>query len=447
MKKNREVATAGKPDSPAQLRRELGFSGALMLGLGSMVGTGLFVSVGLGADAAGPGVLPAIAVAAVVAACNGLSSAALAASHPVSGGTYEYGYRYLTPTLGFTAGWTFLIAKSASAATAALGFSGYLLTAFGIDPDLFVPTAFGITALFTLIVLAGIRRSNQANTVIVSATLLVLLSFVLFGLPKIDPGNLALVTADGSLNFSMQGFFQACALMFVAYTGYGRVATLGEEVREPERTIPRAVIAVMAVTLLLYSAVSIVAVGGIGAEALGQAARREGAPLAIAAAAMNMPAVALLLTLGGMTAMLGVLLNLILGLSRVLLAMGRRGDFPSGLSRLNSSATTPVPAVIVTGIVIAGLTLIGDIKATWSFSAFAVLVYYGITNLAALRLPKEARRYPRAIPAAGLLSCLFLAFQVETHTWLIGLGTIAAGLLWRFAFRRTRENPAVDRES
>src|SRR5690606_25175651 len=157
----RRTATAGKPDSPAQLRRELGFSGALMLGLGSMVGTGLFVSVGLGADAAGPGVLLAVAVAAVVAACHGLSSAALAASHPVSGGTYEYGYRYLTPPLGFTAGWTFLIAKSASAATAALGFSGYLLTAFGIDPALFVPTAFGITVLFTLIVLAGIRRSNQ----------------------------------------------------------------------------------------------------------------------------------------------------------------------------------------------------------------------------------------------------------------------------------------------
>lgn len=432
---------------PTQLRRELGLFSAILLGLGSMVGTGLFVSIGLGAEAAGPGLLLAIAVAAIVAACNGLSSAGLAASHPVSGGTYEYGYRYLNPALGFTAGWTFLIAKSASAATAALGFSGYLLAAFGIDSDLFVPVAFGITVLFTLIVLSGIRRSNQANTVIVSATLVALLSFVLCGLPEIRPANLALVAADGSLNFSLEGFLQACALMFVAYTGYGRVATMGEEVREPERTIPRAIIAVMVVTLLLYTAVSVVAIGGVGAATLGKDTRAESAPLAIAAATMQMPAVALLLTLGGMTAMLGVLLNLILGLSRVLLAMGRRGDFPAILSRLNTSGTTPAPAVIATGTVIAGLTLVGDVKATWSFSAFAVLVYYGITNLAALRLPKQERRYPRWISIVGLLSSLFLAFQVGTRTWLIGLGTIGAGLLWQFLYKRTAPKSAAGNDT
>lgn len=420
-----------------ELRRELGLFSAIMLGLGSMVGTGLFVSIGLGAEAAGPAVLLAIGVAALVAACNGLSSAALAASHPVSGGTYEYGYRYLNPALGFTAGWTFLIAKSASAATAALGFSGYLLTSIGIHPDLFVPFAFGITVLFTVIVLAGIRRSNQANTVIVSATLLILLCFVLFGISKIETSNLAFNPGDGSSDFSLGGFLQACALMFVAYTGYGRVATLGEEVREPKRTIPHAVIAVVGVTLLLYILVALVAVGGVGAEELGRVTRAEGAPLAIAAAAMKMPAIALLLTIGGMTAMLGVLLNLILGLSRVLLAMGRRGDMPSGLSKLNSSGTTPAPAVITTGTIIAALTLIGDVKATWSFSAFAVLVYYGITNIAALRLPEEDRRYPRWISIVGLLSCLFLAFQVEVKTWLIGLGAIAVGLAWHYAYRRT----------
>lgn len=430
-----------------QLRRELGLFSAVLLGLGSMVGTGLFVSVGLAADAAGPGVLIAIVVAALVAACNGLSSAQLAASHPVSGGTYEYGYRYLNPALGFVAGWTFLIAKSASAATAALGFSGYLLAAVGAGRALFVPLAFGIVVLFTFIVLAGIRRSNQANVAIVSTTLSTLLVFVLFGLPRIEPGNLAFTESAASAGFSLGGLLQACALMFVAYTGYGRVATLGEEVRDPARTIPRAIIVVMIVTLLLYVSVATVAVGGIGASELGEATRAETAPLAIAAAAMKMPAVALLLTIGGMTAMLGVLLNLILGLSRVYLAMGRRADFPLVLARLNTAGTTPAPAVVITGLIIAGLTLIGDVKTTWSFSAFAVLVYYGITNLAALRLPRSGRLYPRWIAMGGLLSCLFLAFQVETSTWLIGLGLIAAGLLWRLAFSKTTDSRRVRNET
>ncbi len=155
-----------------QLQRELGVSGATMMGLGSIVGTGIFASIGIAAGVAGPAVLLAIAVAALVATANGLSSAQLAASHPVSGGTYEYGYRYLNPRLGFTAGWVFLLAKSASAATAALGFAGYLLDALGVaDPRWLTPLALTAVATLTGVVLAGIRRSNTTNIVIVSVTL------------------------------------------------------------------------------------------------------------------------------------------------------------------------------------------------------------------------------------------------------------------------------------
>ena len=114
------------------LKRELGIFGATLMGLGSIVGTGVFVSIGIAAEIAGPGVIVAVAIAALVAVCNGLNSAQLAANHPVSGGTYEYGYKYLNPWLGFTAGWIFLLAKTASAATAALGFAGYFLNAVGV---------------------------------------------------------------------------------------------------------------------------------------------------------------------------------------------------------------------------------------------------------------------------------------------------------------------------
>src|SRR5690606_8909573 len=144
------------------LARVVGVPGAVLMGLGSIVGTGIFVSIGLAAGVAGPSVVIAVALAAVVATFNGLSSAQLAASHPVSGGTYEYGYRYLNPTLGFVAGWMFLCAKSASAATAALGFGGYALSAFDIT-DRRARIALGVAtlALLTAIVAGGMRRSNR----------------------------------------------------------------------------------------------------------------------------------------------------------------------------------------------------------------------------------------------------------------------------------------------
>jgi APA family basic amino acid/polyamine antiporter len=418
-----------------QLKRELGVFGATMMGLGSIVGTGIFVSVGIAAGVAGPAVLLAIAVAALVATANGLSSAQLAANHPVSGGTYEYGYRYLTPRLGFVAGWVFLLAKSASAATAALGFAGYLLDALGItDARWLTPLALAAVVVLTAVVLAGIRRSSAANTIIVSVTLATLALFVFTGLPAVQAANFSpfLPAGDGAL----ASLLQATALMFVAYTGYGRVATMGEEVRAPRRTIPRAIITTLLASMVLYMAVAFVGVGAVGAPALAAATQALAAPLEMAAATFASPLVARVVAVGAITAMLGVLLNLILGLSRVLLAMGRRGDMPPTLGRLNAAGTTPTAAVLVMGAVIGGLALLGNVKTTWSFSAFTVLIYYAITNLAALRLGERERLFPRWIAAAGLLACLFLAFWVEARIWLVGLGLIGLGLLWQQAARR-----------
>jgi APA family basic amino acid/polyamine antiporter len=138
------------------------------------------------------------------------------------------------------------------------------------------------------------------------------------------------------------------------------------------------------------------------------------------------------------TAMLGVLLNLILGLSRVLLAMGRRADMPAVLARLDRSGRTPTASVVLVGAGIAALALIGNVKTTWSFSAFTVLIYYALTNLAALRLPASQRRYPRFIPALGLAACLFLAFWVEPTIWIVGLGLLTLGLLWHLAAKHFR---------
>lgn len=418
------------------LQRVLHTPGAILLGLGSMIGTGVFVGIGLGASVAGEGVLVAIVIAGLIAACNGLSSAQLAADHPVSGGTYEYGYRYLNPTLGFTAGLTFLIAKSASAATAALGIAAYVTGTLGLDHVWSRPIAAGSALLFTLLVLSGLRRSNRVNGLLVTITLGALLALAL---PPVLTGNLLELEPGRLLSgLDPEAILHATALLFVAYTGYGRVATLGEEVVDPAVTIPRAVIITVIVTLLLYLLVGLAAVGGIGGERFGDAAAGGEGPLDVVAELTGRGGLIPLLTVGAVTAMAGVLLNLILGLSRVALAMGRRGDLPGFFSRVDDAGDSPRPAVIAVGLVVTLLTLLGNMMMTWSLSAFTVLIYYGITNLAALCLEVPARRYPRSISLLGLLGCFGLAWWVDPIVLAAGGGIVVIGLGMRWVMRGRR---------
>jgi APA family basic amino acid/polyamine antiporter len=412
------------------LRRELGVGGATLLGLGSILGTGVFVSIGIAAGVAGSAVVVAVALAAIVATFNGLSSAQLAAAHPVSGGTYEYGHAYLTPALGFSAGWLFLLAKSASAATAALGFAGYAIALWDGDRSLLVPIAVAALVALTLVVLSGIRRSNTVNAVIVTIVLVGLGAFVVAGAGEVSGDDFA-----GLGDTSLASLFEATALMFVAYTGYGRIATLGEEVHRPQVTIPRAIVATLVVTMIVYVTVAVIAVAAGGADALAAATEGVAAPLEVVARSFAIDGVDVAVAVAALVAMLGVLLNLILGLSRVLLAMGRRGDMPGGVAKVVDGS--PRVAVATVAVVIGVLVLIGDVRTTWAFSAFTVLVYYALTNLAALRLPAGDRRFPRWTAGAGLVACLGLAFWVPWPVWLSGIGLLAAGFAVRYAIRRS----------
>ena len=415
----------GETRQQPQLKRVIGLPGAMMMGLGSIIGTGVFVSLGIGAGIAGPSVLLAIMLAAGVAMCNGLSSAQLAANHPVSGGTYEYGHRWLTPSLGFTAGWMFLCAKSASAATAALGFAGYIAHATGMGASL--PLAVGVVVLVTVIALSGIERSNRVNIVIVSIVILALMIFVGTGFSSAVKNKAAFQPLfDGG---KLTDLLQATALMFVAFTGYGRIATLGEEVAEPRRTIPRAVIVTLLISMALYLSVAFVGIGVNGFENL------DGS-LALASKSVSNAALPTVMLVGATVAMVSVLLNLVLGLSRVVLAMGRRGDLPKATARISESTSVPAVATVGVAVLIAGLVCVGDVKLTWSFSAFTVLVYYAITNLCAIRMKPGERLYPIWPAYLGLAACLTLAFFVDWEIWLTGLGLIIIGLAWRACFNR-----------
>jgi APA family basic amino acid/polyamine antiporter len=414
------------------LRRELGLLGAVMMGLGSIIGTGIFVSIALATEVAGASVILAIALAAVVASCNGLASAELAANHPVSGGTYEYGYRWLSPYLGFLAGWLFLCAKSASAATAALGCASYLSPLLGFKGTA-VPIALAAVLCLTLLTITGIKRSSSVNIAIVSLSLIALLSFVFAGLQQaLEKGRQHLWHDP---RFSAAGILEASALMFVAYTGYGRIATLGEEVIDPRHTIPRAIIVTLAISMLLYVSVATVGIAAVGAAKFSVTGEVGTAPLEVVARQLEYPWTARIVATGAVTAMLGVLLNLILGLSRILLAMGRRGDMPGILAFVSQRSQVPTIACLVIGVVIAGMAAFGSIKTTWSFSAFTVLLYYSLTCLAALRLSDAERLFPRSVPAVGLIANLSLAFWVDWSVWLCGIAILGVGTGWWLGFR------------
>jgi APA family basic amino acid/polyamine antiporter len=390
-----------------KLRRELGLPGAVVVGLGSILGSGAFVAIGLAAGMWGDAVLIGIPLAGLVAVFNGLSSAFLAGRFPVAGGTYEYAYRTVGPRTGFVAGWLFLLAKTASAATAGLGIALYL----GVDAG--VPVALGAIALMTLLLLGGLRRTAVVNAILVSVTVAGLVTFAWAGLSG----------ATGAVVASSQpeqtSVLAAIAFLFVAYTGYGRVATLGEEVRRPERNIPRAVIITLMVAIALYLGVA------FGGRALGGPSWGFVLSLGTTPARLVDEPFSVIVGFAAITAMFGVLLNLILGLSRVWLAMARRADIPKALAVLDSR-DNPSRAVVLSGAFVCLVALLGDIGLAWSFSAMTVLLYYGLTNLAALRLDLR-----RLSAWAGMASCAFLSMFVPLEIWLIGAVLVAVGLAWK----------------
>lgn len=419
------------------LSRDIGTFGAVMLGLGSIIGTGVFVSIGIAAGVAGSFLLLSIVIAGLLAVCNGLSSAQLAANYPVSGGTYEYGRKYLNPFLGFLAGWVFICAKSASAATAALGFAGYLSAILNLNVNSFsIIGAVVLTIFLTIIILLGISRTSKINILIVSITILSLAVFIIFGFFNIYENSkinfVEAFTSKSQNNSSINSIFFATSLMFVAFTGYGRIATLGEEVKKPRIVIPKAIVISLIVSAVLYIAVAFIGMKVLGSKQFSVASQEYIAPLVFISKSFNVRGIELIISVGAITAMAGVLLNLLLGVSRVIFAMGRSGDMPSFVSNLKG--TTPTFASVIAGLVVAALVLIGNVKTTWSLSAFTVLLYYSITNLAALKLSEEESLFPRWIAIIGFAACLIISFYIETEIFIKGLGLIFLGVLWYFLF-------------
>lgn len=393
--------------TPGGLQRRLGTTDAVVIGLGSMVGAGIFAALAPAAAAAGSGLLIGLAVAAVVAYCNATSSARLAARYPQSGGTYIYGRQRLGEFWGYTAGWSFVVGKTASCAAMALTVGLY------VWPQWAHAVAVAAVVALTAVNYAGIQKSALLTRIIVAGVLAVLAAVVVIiaGSNATDLSRLELGDDIGG------GVLQAAGLLFFAFAGYARIATLGEEVRDPARTIPRAIPIALGITLVVYAVVAVAVLSVLGSSGLASAP----APLADAVTAAGAPQWQPVVRVGAAAAALGSLLALILGVSRTTLAMARDHHLPHGLAAVHPRFNVPHRAEVAVGIVVAILAAIVDLRGAIGFSSFAVLLYYAIANAAAWTLGR------RAIPALGLAGCLVLAFSLPLTSVLAGLAMVALG--------------------
>ena len=415
-------AAMGEPG----LIRRLGTGDAVVIGLGSMIGAGVFAAIGPAAEAAKGGLLIGLAIAAAVAYCNATSSAQLAAFYPEAGGTYVYGRRRLGPFWGYLAGWSFVVGKSASCAAIALAFGAYLW------PDAARPLAAAAVIAVAAVNLRGVHRTAQATMVIVALVLAALAAAVagmLLG------GDASVERLDLGSASGLYGILQAAGLFFFAFAGYARIATLGEEVREPERTIPRAIPLALGIALAVYAAVALSAQLALGPERLAASS----APLADAVAAGSLGWLEPLVRVGAAIAALGVLLSLLAGVSRTAYAMARNRELPKALDAVHPRSCVPHHAEIAIAAVVAASVLAVDLRGAIGFSSFTVLTYYAVANASAWTLGEGERLWPRPLAALGLAGCVVLALALPLAAALAGAAVLAAGaFVWHVALRGRR---------
>ncbi|HEX2177025.1 MAG TPA: APC family permease [Nocardioidaceae bacterium] len=423
---SRRGGRSNRDASYPHLARRLGTGDAVFLGLGSMIGAGVFAVFAPAARAGGPGLLIGLAIAAAVAYCNATASAQLAAQYPTSGGTYVYGRERLGEWWGFLAGWGFVVGKTASCAAMALAFAAYAAPTGWQRPV----AVFAVAAL-AAVSYRGITRTARLTRLVVTVALTALAVVVAAGLIGAEPD---LLRADplGDAGTTWYGVLQSAGLLFFAFAGYARIATMGEEVRNPARTIPRAIQIALLLTVVVYTLVAVTLLTVLGAE--GVAATT--APLAAAVDAGTWEWAAAIVRIGGAAAALGALLALVAAVGRTTLAMARENDLPGWLAAVHPRHRVPHHADTVLAVVVCLLVLVVDLRNAIGFSSVGVLFYYLIANMAAFTQDREHRRFPRALHIVGAAACAVLVVTLPVESVLAGLAVFAVGVGYRLTRRR-----------
>lgn len=410
-----------------QLARRLGLPDAIFIGLGSMIGAGVFAAFSPAAAAAGTGLLLGLVIAAIVAYCNATSSAQLAAVYPTSGGTYAYGRARLGDWWGYLAGWSFVVGKTASCAAMALTFAAYAAPS-GWER----PVAAGAVIALAVVNYHGVTRTAVLTRVLVVVVLIALAVVVASGASTGLPHAVDPRPFGGLVESGWYGILQSAGLLFFAFAGYARIATMGEEVRNPRRTIPLAIPLALLITVIVYAAVAVTVLGTLGPERVAMSV----APLTSVVEASGWDWAHPVVRIGAAAASLGALLALIAGVGRTTLAMARERDVPGWLAAVHPKYRVPHRAEVVLAATVCVLVLTVDVRNAIGFSSFGVLVYYFVANLAAFTQPKGDRRYPRALQLIGAASCLVLVATLPPASILAGTAVLAIGTAVRLVSRR-----------
>ncbi|HEY6150107.1 MAG TPA: APC family permease [Gaiellaceae bacterium] len=394
----------------SRLARRLGTFDAVVVGLGSMVGAGIFAALSPAARYAGSALLIGLVLAASVAYCNATSSARLAALYPESGGTYVYGRRRLADVWGYLAGAAFVVGKLASCAAMALTFAHYAA------PSIARPLAVGAVVALTAVNLAGIDKTAGLTRAIVVVVLVALAVFVVvaFSGGTVDGSHLT-DTHGGVL-----GPLRSGGILFFAFAGYARIATLGEEVVEPERTIPKAIAVALGLTVAIYAVVAVAALLAAPPSLLASTQ----APLRAVVRGGSLNGLAPVVQVGAAVASLGVLLSLLAGVSRTVFAMAANRHLPHALAAVHERRRVPHRAELLVGAIVVIVAATADIRNALGFSSFCVLFYYAVANASALTLRRRL-----LVPAAGVVGCLVLAFTLPLTSVAVGAAAIAAAAL------------------
>ena len=405
-----------------ELKRTLNLMDATAIGIGAIIGAGIFVVLGIAIGYAGPAVIISMIIAAIVASFTAFSFAELGSAIPKQGGTYEFAYEMISPFVAFISGCLWLFGQTVAGAAVSLGLASYFVAIFPFFPLKVV--AVSAALVLTVLNLIGTKHSAMINNILVLIKIVILCLFVGFGVFQINPYNYSEFAPNGFV-----GILQGAGFIFFAYLGFGRIAALGEEVKNPKRTLPLAILLALITSVILYVVTGLVATGLQDYRILAV----SGSPLTDAARATGNFTLIAAISFGAIVATASVLLTNLIGLSRVSFAMARNGQLPKSLATIHPKLGTPYISILITGALMAILAFVSDLRQTAAITSFSILSTHVILHFSATRLRKKipnlktfkAPLYP-LIPSLGMVSCIVLMFSLPMEAWIVWAGVVIA---------------------
>jgi basic amino acid/polyamine antiporter, APA family len=395
-----------------ELQRRLGVVGSTGVGVAAMLGAGVFFVWAPAWSLAGPWLLLSLAIAAAVATINALVTTQLAVQVPQSGGIYAFGRHYRGPFTGFVAGWMFLTGKTASVAAVSLIAASYVF------PGHAKATAVGLLVVGTLATVSGIRSTAGVS---IAVSVVVATGLVVVVVSAFSRGTESVQVPDSELLTTPLGVVTAAGLMFFAFAGYARMATLAEEVVNPVKTLPRAIGLALGIVVALYAlvgwTVSLVLPGYTG---------EFDTPLRALAPGALSP----LVTVLAVVACVGSMLAILAGLSRTALQMGRNGDLPRRVGAVSTTKGGPVVAEVLVGVLAVATVLFLDATALVALSGVGVLTYYAIGHWSALSQRPDERLVPVFVPVVGGVACIGLVFSLPWQSLALATASFLVGTVW-----------------